>query len=79
MDSAGINALVGAYHRKAPNGELRVVGMRANIRRVFEITGLLALFQDDPVQDDPVQDDPVPDDPVQRDPADGRPPLSGQS
>jgi anti-anti-sigma factor len=45
MDSAGINALVGAYHRKLPNGELRLVGMRSNIQRVFEITGLLALFQ----------------------------------
>jgi anti-anti-sigma factor len=47
MDSAGVNALVGAYHRKLPNGELRLVGMRSNVQRVFEITGLLALFQDD--------------------------------
>jgi anti-anti-sigma factor len=48
MDSAGVNALVGAYHRSLPNGELRLVGMRSNVRRVFEITGLFALFQDDP-------------------------------
>jgi anti-anti-sigma factor len=46
MDSAGINALVGAYHRKLPNGELGVIGMRSNLQRVFEITGLVALFQD---------------------------------
>jgi anti-anti-sigma factor len=44
MDSVGVNALVGAYHRMPAGGELRVVGLRPNIRRVFEITGLLALF-----------------------------------
>jgi anti-anti-sigma factor len=47
MDSAGINALVGAYHRKLPNGELRLVGMRSNVQKALEITGLLVLFQDD--------------------------------
>jgi anti-anti-sigma factor len=47
MDSAGLNALVGAYHRKVRDGELRLVGMRSNVRRVFEITGLLAPFQDE--------------------------------
>ncbi len=52
MDSAGINALVGAYHRLAPDGELRLVGLRQNVRRVFEITGLLELLRVDP-SDDP--------------------------
>jgi anti-anti-sigma factor len=52
MDSAGINALVGAYHRVAPDCELRIVGLRPNVRRVFEITGLLELFRVDP-SDDP--------------------------
>lgn len=47
MDSAGVNALVGAYHRKVRDGELRLVGMQSNVQRVFEISGLLALFQDD--------------------------------
>lgn len=47
MDSAGINALVGAYHRVAADGELRLVGLRSNVRRVFEITGLLELFEVD--------------------------------
>jgi anti-anti-sigma factor len=45
MDSAGINALVGAYHRVGPDCELRLVGLRPNVRRVFEITGLLELFK----------------------------------
>ena len=48
MDSAGINALVGAYHRVPPNGELRLIGLRPNVRKVLEITGLLALFPDEP-------------------------------
>jgi stage II sporulation protein AA (anti-sigma F factor antagonist) len=48
MDSAGINALVGAYHRVGPDCELRLVGLRPNVRRVFEITGLLELFRIDP-------------------------------
>jgi anti-anti-sigma factor len=52
MDSAGINALVGAYHRVGPDCELRLVGLRPNVRRVFEITGLLELFRVDP-SDDP--------------------------
>ncbi len=48
MDSAGINALVAAYHRAGPDQELRLVGLRPNVRRVFEITGLLELFRIDP-------------------------------
>jgi anti-anti-sigma factor len=48
MDSAGINALVAAYHRVGPDCELRLVGLRPNVRRVFEITGLLELFSVDP-------------------------------
>jgi anti-sigma B factor antagonist len=48
MDSAGSNALVGAYHRVPPNAELRLIGLRPNVRKVPEITGLLALFPDEP-------------------------------
>ncbi len=51
MDSAGINALVGAYHRVSPESELRLVGLRPNIRRLLEITGLLELFRVDPPDD----------------------------
>lgn len=47
LDSSGLKALVAAYHRVPAGGELRVVGLRPNIRRVFEITGLLALFGND--------------------------------
>ena len=57
MDSAGINALVAAYHRVPADGELRLIGLRANVRRVFEITGLLELFRVDPSDDSP--SDPV--------------------
>ena len=53
LDSAGVNALVGAYHRVPPGGELRVVGLRPNVRRVFEITGLLELFAVDPTDEVP--------------------------
>jgi anti-sigma B factor antagonist len=52
MDSAGINALVAAYHRVGPDSELRLVGLRPNVRRVFEITGLLELIRVEP-SDDP--------------------------
>jgi anti-sigma B factor antagonist len=48
MDSAGVNALVGAYHRVSGDDELRLVGLRPNVRRVFEITGLLELFGVEP-------------------------------
>ena len=54
MDSAGVNALVGAYHRVAADEELRLVGLRPNVRRVFEITGLLEVFKVDPSDDDRV-------------------------
>jgi anti-anti-sigma factor len=47
MDSAGVNAIIGAYNRLPPDGELRVIRLRANVRRVFEITGLLALLGED--------------------------------
>lgn len=53
IDSSGINALVAAYHRIPTHGELRVVGLRPNIRKVFEITGLISLFGTD-TPDDPV-------------------------
>ncbi len=51
MDSTGINALVGAYHRMPQNGELRVVGLRSNVQRVFEITGLDVVFTQDGADD----------------------------
>ena len=44
IDSSGINALVGAWHGVAPGSTLRLVGLRPNVRKVFEITGLLELF-----------------------------------
>ena len=47
MDSTGINALVAAHHRMPQDGELRVVGLRSNVQRVFEITGLDVLFTPD--------------------------------
>jgi anti-anti-sigma factor len=47
MDSAGVNAIIGAYNRVPQDGELRVVHLQANVRRVFEITGLLALLGED--------------------------------
>ena len=53
LDSSGLHALVAAYHRVPAGGELRVVGLRPNVRKVFEITGLLALFGDD-APDDPL-------------------------
>jgi anti-anti-sigma factor len=53
MDSAGVNAVVGAYHRIPLDGELRLIGMQSNVRRVFEITGLLQLFQGDLEDDSP--------------------------
>jgi anti-anti-sigma factor len=53
MDSAGINALVGAYHRVPSDCELRVIGLRPNVRRVFEITGLIELFRIEPSGDPP--------------------------
>jgi anti-anti-sigma factor len=54
MDSAGVNALVGAYHRVSADDELRLVGLRPNVRRVFEITGLLEVFKVDLSDDDRV-------------------------
>jgi anti-anti-sigma factor len=54
MDSAGVNALVGAYHRVSAGDELRLVGLRPNVRRVFEITGLLEVFKVDLSDDDRV-------------------------
>ena len=54
MDSAGVNALIGAYHRVSADDELRLVGLRPNVRRVFEITGLLEVFKVDPSDDDRV-------------------------
>lgn len=54
MDSSGLNALVAAYHRVPAGGELRVTGLRTNVRKVFEITGLLALFGDDAPNDPPL-------------------------
>ena len=53
IDSAGVNALVGAYHRVPAGGELRVVGLRPNVRRVLEITGLLALLGGDAQDETP--------------------------
>jgi anti-anti-sigma factor len=53
LDSSGVNALLAAYHRVPAGGELRVVGLRPNVRKVFEITGLLALFGAD-TPDDPL-------------------------
>jgi stage II sporulation protein AA (anti-sigma F factor antagonist) len=44
MDSAGVNALVAAYHRVPPDGELRLAGLRPNTRRLLQITGLVDLF-----------------------------------
>jgi anti-sigma B factor antagonist len=53
MDSSGLHALVAAYHRVPAGGELRVMGLRPNVRKVFEITGLLALFGDEAPNDPP--------------------------
>ena len=44
MDSTGLNALIGAYHRAPEGGSLRVVGPSSAIRRVFDITGLSELL-----------------------------------
>ena len=51
MDSTGINALVGAHHRMSQDGELRLVGLRSNVQRVFEITGLDVVFTPDGRED----------------------------
>jgi len=45
MDSTGINLLVSVW-RRAP-GELRVVGARPAVRRVFELAGVTELLLDD--------------------------------
>ena len=44
MDSTGLNALIGAYHRAPESGSLGVVGATSAVRRVFDITGLSQLL-----------------------------------
>ena len=44
MDSTGLNALIGAYHRAPEGGSLGVVGATSAVRRVFDITGLSELL-----------------------------------
>ena len=45
IDSSGIDALVGTFRRLQGRGaRLDVVGSRANVMRVFEVTGLLDVF-----------------------------------
>lgn len=45
IDSTGLTALVTALQaRGGENDRLRLVGLQANPRRVFEITGLLDVF-----------------------------------
>jgi anti-anti-sigma factor len=46
IDSTGINALVGAYKAAPDPSRLRVVGARASVRRVFEMTGIAELLLD---------------------------------
>jgi anti-sigma B factor antagonist len=53
LDSAGISALIAARHRLPSGGELRVIGLRPNVRRVLEITGLLDFFNVDTPDDRP--------------------------
>jgi anti-anti-sigma factor len=44
MDSTGLHALIGAYHRAPEGGTLAVVGPTSAIRRVFDITGLSGML-----------------------------------
>ena len=46
MDSTGLGAIIGRYKMmKLRNGELRVVGADANVRKVLEMAGLKRLIQ----------------------------------
>lgn len=44
MDSSGLNVLAGAARRLGPKGVL-IAGCRPNIRRLFELSGLGAVFR----------------------------------
>lgn len=45
IDSTGLGVLVGALRRvREVSGELRLVGVRPNVFRAFEITGLTKVF-----------------------------------
>jgi anti-sigma B factor antagonist len=45
LDSRGISALVDAYHRAADNAAgLRVINCQSPVRRVLDVTGILALL-----------------------------------
>lgn len=44
MDSGGVDTLMRAYEPDSSGHAIRVVGMRPNIRRVFEVMGLVPLL-----------------------------------
>lgn len=40
MDSSGIGMIMGRYKNLVPKGKIKVVGVQAGIRRIFDISGL---------------------------------------
>jgi anti-sigma B factor antagonist len=50
LDSTGLSVLIAGLKRcQAEAGDLRVVSPRPNVRKVFEVTGLIDVFQIDPI------------------------------
>lgn len=53
IDSTGLTILVVAQQRlHSTGGNLRLVGVRPNVKRVFEVTGLTEVFSMDAAADD---------------------------
>jgi anti-sigma B factor antagonist len=57
LDSTGLSALIACLKRcEAGGGTVRLVSARPNVRRVFEVTGLTAVFHMEEPGHDPTPD-----------------------
>lgn len=51
LDSTGIGALISALKRaRSADGDLRLVGVRPHILKVFQLTGLTRVFEIEPLE-----------------------------